>query len=130
MEGKVWAAADVLRSARPWLDDARNQLRRKISDDAASMNVFLVVHPLDYVTTESFRNYVPAGQTVPMPTARPRSARRPHQLSSCTPPIGMPTHGRIASGALPARRTVVASGNPHGIGADKGQDSAVAAASE
>ena len=54
----------------------------------------------------------------------------PHQLSSCTPPIGLPTHGRIASGALPARRTVIASGNPHGIGADTGQDNAVTAASE
>ena len=37
-----------------WFD----QLQRKISGDGTSMNVFLVVHPLDYFTAESFRDYV------------------------------------------------------------------------
>ena len=58
MEGRVWAAKDVLHDARPWLVAAREQLQRKISGDGTSTNVFLVVHPLDYVTAESFRDYV------------------------------------------------------------------------
>ena len=57
LEGTVWAANDVLHAAGPWLLRARNQLRRKTSD-GVSMNAFLVIHPLDYVTAECLNEYV------------------------------------------------------------------------
>ncbi len=57
LEAQVRAAKDVLRDARPWLLDARSQLRRK-TGGGTSMNAFLVIHPFDYVTAECFRDYV------------------------------------------------------------------------
>jgi len=58
MEGRVRAAKDVLRDARQSLDDARNQLLRKPRGEGTSMNVFLVVHPLDYLTAECLSDFV------------------------------------------------------------------------
>jgi hypothetical protein len=47
----VRAANDVLHEAGPWIRRGWDQLRRKTSR-GTSMNVFLVIHPLDYVTAE------------------------------------------------------------------------------
>jgi len=58
IEGQVWSANDVLLAARGRLDDARRQLVRKPHSDGTSMNVFLVVHPLDYITAECLSDYV------------------------------------------------------------------------
>jgi hypothetical protein len=58
MEGRVWAANDVVHATRNSLAEAQRQLRRKVRGRYTSTNVFLVVHPLDYVTAESFRDYV------------------------------------------------------------------------
>ncbi len=47
----VRAANDVLHEAGPWVGRAWDQLRRKTSP-GTSLNVFLVIHPFDYMTTE------------------------------------------------------------------------------
>ena len=47
----VRAANDVLREADPWVRRAWDQLRRKTSP-GTSLNVFLVIHPFDYMITE------------------------------------------------------------------------------
>ena len=51
------AAKDVLLEARPSLEDARNQLLSKSQGEGTSINVFLVVHLLDYLTAECFKDY-------------------------------------------------------------------------
>ena len=58
MEGMMRAAKDVLREARPSLEDARNQLLSKPRGEGTSLNVFLVVHLLDYLTAECFKDVV------------------------------------------------------------------------
>jgi hypothetical protein len=58
MDGMMRAAKDVLREARPSLDDAQNQLLSKPRSEGTSMNVFLVVHLLDYLTAECFKEVV------------------------------------------------------------------------
>jgi hypothetical protein len=61
MEGMMRAAKDVLREARPSLEDARNQLLSKPRGEGTSLNVFLVVHLLDYLTAECFKKDVVIG---------------------------------------------------------------------
>jgi hypothetical protein len=58
IDGMMRAAKDVLREAHPSLEDARNQLLSKPQGEGASMNVFLVVHLLDYLTAECFKDLV------------------------------------------------------------------------
>lgn len=58
IEGMVRPAKDVLHGARPSLDAARNQLLRKPRGEGTSMNIFLIVHPLDYLTAECLRDVV------------------------------------------------------------------------
>ena len=58
IEGMMRAAKDVLREARLSLEDARNQLLSKPRGEGTSMNVFLVVHLLDYLTAECFEDFV------------------------------------------------------------------------
>jgi hypothetical protein len=58
MEGRFQAAKDVVLDARRSLDKARGQLRRKPRDAGTSMNVFLIVHPLDHLTAECLSDYV------------------------------------------------------------------------
>ena len=51
LDQRVRAANDVLHEAGPWIRRGWDQLRRK-TGSGTSMNVFLVIHPLDYVTAE------------------------------------------------------------------------------
>jgi hypothetical protein len=48
----VCAANDVLHEAVPWVRRASEQLHRKASP-GTSLNVFLVIHPFDYLTKET-----------------------------------------------------------------------------
>jgi hypothetical protein len=51
LDRRVRGANDVLREAAPSVRSALDQLHRKMGG-GTSMNVFLVIHPFDYVTAE------------------------------------------------------------------------------
>jgi hypothetical protein len=62
---RIVGANDVLREARPWLNQAAGQLSRKIAP-GTSGNVFLVVHPFDYFAVECFKYPVIARALEPL----------------------------------------------------------------
>jgi hypothetical protein len=61
----ITSVNDVLRQARPQIEDARAQLLRK-TEEGTSRNIFLVVHLLEHPTVECLQEYIIAHHLDPL----------------------------------------------------------------